>query len=187
MEDNSDLSFLTFDLSSIMLSTLILRKYAVEDMTSDSLNSPVNLSPEILTPSSSQSPNPTPLLNVKKDHDSDDQLVPPLLVYSRRKKNPELVASQPLDPVQDQSAMTGNNPISLPPEFCFPIALRKGTRKCTQHPIANFMSFTNLSTSHKAFLIELHAIKNPKTAQEALSSKEWKNAMIEEMRALEKK
>ena len=48
-------------------------------------------------------------------------------------------------------------------DLCLPIALREGTQKCTGHPVSNFISFDNLSFSHKAFLTHLNPIEIPKT------------------------
>lgn len=67
-----------------------------------------------------------------------------------------------------------------------PIAIRKSTRKCTQHPIANFISFHKIFNAHRTFLTKLHITQTPKTVQEALKSKEWKKAMNEKMKALKK-
>ena len=70
-----------------------------------------------------------------------------------------------------------------------PIAIRKGTRECTKrplYPLANYLSFKHFSPSHKAFLVNLNTIAIPTTLSEALSNKRWKQAMNEEMEALEK-
>ena len=97
--------------------------------------------------------------------------MPPLQVSSRRKPKPEPVMAQSSEPVQDQASKAGNKSDPLPLEFhdfYLPIAHRKGTRKCTQHPIANFISFANLSPAHRAFLTELNAIKIPKLLKKHL-------------------
>ena len=67
-----------------------------------------------------------------------------------------------------------------------PIALRKGVRSCTQHPIAHFVQYDHLSSSMKAFVSSLEEIKIPKTFEEAFQRPEWKRAIEEEMQALEK-
>ena len=70
-----------------------------------------------------------------------------------------------------------------------PIAIRKRTRECTKrplYPLANYLSFEHFSPSHKAFLVKLNTIVIPTTHSEALSNKKWKQAMNEEMEALEK-
>ena len=71
----------------------------------------------------------------------------------------------------------------------FPIAKRKGVRTCTQrprYPLSHFMSYDKLSNNHRSFLTHLSTITIPKTANEALDSKEWREAMKVEMDALEK-
>ena len=54
-------------------------------------------------------------------------------------------------------------------------------------PISNFISFENLSPSHRAFLTQLTPIEIPQTVQEVLRSENWRKAMEEEMLALKKK
>ena len=68
-----------------------------------------------------------------------------------------------------------------------PIAVQKGVRSCTNHPISNFVSYHRLSTSLKAFVTHLDSKKAmPKNVYEALKIPEWREAVMEEMRALEK-
>lgn len=54
------------------------------------------------------------------------------------------------------------------------------------HPISNFISFENLSPSHRAFLTPLIPIEIPQAVQEALKSENGRKVMEEEMLALEK-
>ncbi|KAL0533130.1 hypothetical protein IC582_030345 [Cucumis melo] len=67
-----------------------------------------------------------------------------------------------------------------------PIALRKGTRSCTKHPICNYVSYDNLSLQFRAFTASLDSTIIPKNIYTALECPEWKNAVMEEMKALEK-
>ena len=67
-----------------------------------------------------------------------------------------------------------------------PIANRKETWNCTEHPLHLFMTYSHLSPKHKAFLTSLDAIPIPKNLSKALSSENWKDAMKVEMAALEK-
>lgn len=39
-----------------------------------------------------------------------------------------------------------------------PIANRKGVRSCTQHPITNHVSYSNMSSSYKAFLSKVSSV-----------------------------
>jgi hypothetical protein len=65
-----------------------------------------------------------------------------------------------------------------------PIAIRKGKRTYTDHPISNFVSFDHLSPSFKAFSLLVSSILVPKSYKEAFSHPGWCKAMEEEMRAL---
>jgi hypothetical protein len=65
------------------------------------------------------------------------------------------------------------------------IAIRKGKRTCTEHPISNYVSFDHLSPSFKAFSLSLSSLVVLKSYREALSHPGWHKAMEEEMYALE--
>jgi hypothetical protein len=67
-----------------------------------------------------------------------------------------------------------------------PIAIRKGVRSCTQHPISHYVSYNHLSPSYRAFVASISAITVPQNWREALMIPEWKGAMVEEMKALAK-
>ena len=67
-----------------------------------------------------------------------------------------------------------------------PIALGKGTRSCTQHPISNYVSYEKLSPSFSTFTTTLTSIKIPKDIKEALVDPKWRRAVQEEIGALEK-
>ena len=64
--------------------------------------------------------------------------------------------------------------------------LRKGVRSCTQHPIANYLSYKKLSKSQKVVTSQIHDLFVPKNIQEALSHSDWKLAVLEEINALRK-
>ncbi|KAA0050819.1 Beta-galactosidase [Cucumis melo var. makuwa] len=72
------------------------------------------------------------------------------------------------------------------PSLDIPIALRKGTRSCTKHPICNYVSYDNLSPQFRAFTASLDSTIIPKNIYTALECPEWKNAVMEKMKALEK-
>ncbi|RVW16062.1 Retrovirus-related Pol polyprotein from transposon RE1 [Vitis vinifera] len=67
-----------------------------------------------------------------------------------------------------------------------PIALRKGTRACTKHPIAKYISYSNLSDNYKSFTTNISKLVVPRNIQEALDEPSWKLAVFEEMNALKK-
>ncbi|KAA0057566.1 reverse transcriptase [Cucumis melo var. makuwa] len=62
---------------------------------------------------------------------------------------------------------------------------RKGTRSCTKHPICNYVSYDNLSPQFRAFTASLDSTIIPKNIYTTLECPEWKNAVMEEMKALE--
>lgn len=78
------------------------------------------------------------------------------------------------------------SPCPEPTDLDLPIALRKGIRSCTQHPMSNYLSYHCLSSTHRGFLSSLDAIVIPTSVEEALKNPKWKEAMLEEMRALNK-
>ena len=67
-----------------------------------------------------------------------------------------------------------------------PIALRKGTRACTKHPIAKYISYNNLFNNYRAFTTNISKLVIPRNIQEALDEPSWKLAVFEEMNALKK-
>ena len=70
-----------------------------------------------------------------------------------------------------------------------PIAIRKGTRKCTKqplYPLSNYLSFQKFSPIHRAFLTNLNATSIPTNVSEVLSDEKWKQAMNIKMNALKK-
>ena len=48
-----------------------------------------------------------------------------------------------------------------------PIALRKGIRSCTQHPISNYVSYDHLSPAVCTLVINLSGVEIPKNIDEA--------------------
>ena len=81
---------------------------------------------------------------------------------------------------------SSGNPETISDRVDEPIALRKGVRSCTQHPISKFVSYDNLSPSFCAFTRNLSRIDVPRTIEDALAVPEWKSVVLKEMQALEK-
>ena len=71
-----------------------------------------------------------------------------------------------------------------PEEMGWPIALRKGVRSCTQHPIQKFVSYGNLSAKMQSFVINTAQVIIPHTFQQTMTDHNWKLAAEEELRAL---
>jgi len=58
-----------------------------------------------------------------------------------------------------------------------PIALRKGTRTCTQqpfYPLSNFLSFEKFSPTHKTFLTNLNTTTIASSVSKSLFDRKWK-------------
>ena len=101
-----------------------------------------------------------------------------LIVYTRR-------AKQTIVSPQDQAvSLDPGNPSSV--DIDVPIALRKGVRDCTKHPISHFVSYNALSPTYRAFTSSVSSVSVPSNVSDALNQSQWKKAMMEEMEALEK-
>ena len=85
-------------------------------------------------------------------------------------------------PSKDPGIFPSNNQSDLN----IPIALRKGIRSCTHHPISKFISYSKLSSPFRAFTSSLSDVVIPRNIEEALDSPQWKAAVFEEIRALKK-
>ncbi|RVW34168.1 Retrovirus-related Pol polyprotein from transposon TNT 1-94 [Vitis vinifera] len=121
-----------------------------------------------------------------------------LQVYIRRRKRQELEhgsqstcgqyidsnSSLPEENIGDDRA--GEVLIPSIDDSTLPIALRKGVRRCTDHPIGNYVTYEGLSPSYRAFATSLDDTQVPNTIQEALKISEWKKTVQDEIDALEK-
>ncbi|RVW17830.1 Retrovirus-related Pol polyprotein from transposon TNT 1-94 [Vitis vinifera] len=121
-----------------------------------------------------------------------------LQVYIRRRKRQELEhGSQPIcgQYIDSISSLPEENigedrvgEVLIPSidDSTLPIALRKGVRRCTDHPIGNYVTYEGLSPSYRAFATSLDDTQVPNTIQEAFKISEWKKAVQDEIDALEK-
>ena len=105
------------------------------------------------------------------------------LTYSRRKIMPktgdvELPARQEFDPG------TGNE-LDIN-DLDIPIALRNGPRRCTQHPISKFLTYSHLSKLMQALVSHLSKIETPNNVEKALQNNDWKAAVFDGMNELNK-
>ena len=110
-------------------------------------DNPTNLlEPEILAPTECTQPT----------HEKE------LRVYTRRKRPQEKMETQILleqnhksNPILESSGNNNShndsNDITSYTDLDGPIAIRKGVRKCTKHPIYNFMSYEGLSLEYRTF------------------------------------
>ena len=85
--------------------------------------------------------------------------------------------SSPLSPVLAAAPPPSVSDLDLP------IALRKGTRQCTQYPIAHHVSPARLSPSYQSFAVAVLTESIPKSYIEALQVPAWKAAMDAEYAA----
>jgi len=92
----------------------------------------------------------------------------------------------------EQSTETGGEVDS---SIDLPIALRKEARSTAgkppvkygfEHDIGNYVSYESLSPAYKAFIASLQSAQIPKDWKEAMHDPKWREAMLEELRALEK-
>ncbi|KAL6318191.1 hypothetical protein AAG906_035696 [Vitis piasezkii] len=79
---------------------------------------------------------------------------------------------------------SGSNPDQVIDDL--PIAFRKQPHSCTLHPISKFVSYNALFAKCCVFTTNLDRLQIPKNIQEALEIPDWKEAVMEEIRALEK-
>ncbi|KAL0335243.1 UNVERIFIED_CONTAM: Retrovirus-related Pol polyprotein from transposon RE1 [Sesamum radiatum] len=132
-------------------------------------------SPVVIPPPSV--PLPAPTMSVPPHTEPPAR---PLQVYSRRNRSTTTTLIVPPD--LPPTAAPGN--LSATPTDDLPIALRKGKRSCTAHPLANSLSFQHLSPHYRAFSVSLSSVPIPNTYCEALRHPAWKMAMDDEMSAL---
>jgi hypothetical protein len=129
-----------------------------------------------------------------------------------RSQGEEVSASQPhesvppvpdlsldLTPSSTQSGSSGNVP-PIPEHVELPLAQRRDTRPnfgkppvrygfehpSTDHDIANFLSYSHLSPTYRAFIASLQTVPIPKDWRCARQDPKWREAMKEEMSALQK-
>ncbi|KAG6472418.1 hypothetical protein ZIOFF_069880 [Zingiber officinale] len=141
-----------------------------ENITSSFVPQVVPQVPQVVS-----SPIPLDVIENRKDAPSLGKDVPSLgaqsspdiITYKRRRHKQEptidrLVESDALapDPVKQlSSSVESTAPLNMN-ELNLPVAVRKGVRSCTQHPISNHVSYSRLSPSYHAFVSQLsnHAI-----------------------------
>jgi hypothetical protein len=160
-------------------------------------------SPRIVVETSDLNSTPCQEDNSKVD---DPRYKGPLKVYARRKyKSQEEVpaiitptahehsSSVPQEIVDVSSTSEAEVEDSTLDDL--PIALRKGARAKAgvpppmygfEHDISNYVSYASLSPAYRAFVASLQSIMIPKDWKEANQDPKWREAMLEELRALEK-
>lgn len=169
-----------------------LKEYQfLEDDMQPSPSMPSNL------PTATKPANPSPTANV-----------PEIIVYQRKQgeqresEDPALTeVSQDSEPetqsldshlqtvVESPTGESTSKSGSMDDESDFPIAIRKGVRECRSrplYPISNYVSYEGLSPTYQAFIANISTITIPSSIHEALIVPEWKAAIEEEVKALQK-
>ncbi|XP_031501801.1 retrovirus-related Pol polyprotein from transposon RE2 isoform X1 [Nymphaea colorata] len=127
---------------------------------------------------------PVPLQFVPYDSfPSASRFHDPPLVYTRRH-----TPAQDCPPVasQDVSISDVTIPAQDAPDMSLdlPIALRKGKRQCTLHPISQFVSTTGIGVCLQQFVSALSVHSIPSNHQHVLLDPQWQQAMQDEMETL---
>ena len=90
--------------------------------------------------------------------------------------------------VDFSTSCLNSTPVTLPSDdLHLPIALRKGKRSCTLHPISHFISYGNFHPTYHAFSLSLTTELIPKSHLEAIKLPHWKVSMDLEYEALVKR
>lgn len=105
------------------------------------------------------------------------------LVYKRR-EYPKNRGDHSRESIPRMDRVTHTPNITPSSYIDIPIAQRKGIRSCTKHQLSNFVSY--LSHSYYSFVSKLDTVSILNNVQETLEIPEWREAVSEEMRALEK-
>ncbi|XP_060964985.1 retrovirus-related Pol polyprotein from transposon RE2 [Cannabis sativa] len=113
---------------------------------------------------------------------AQDQMEAPNNGSSSTPSNSSSIPRSSLSPSNILSSQSVSSPTSETLDL--PIALRKGTRACTKHPIAKYISYNHLSDNYRAFITNISELVVPRSIQEALDEPRWKLAVDEEMDAL---
>ncbi|CAM8996453.1 unnamed protein product [Rhodiola kirilowii] len=105
---------------------------------------------------------------------------PPIIHTYFRRPRPEVTVISDVQPTTSDAPISSSSDPPLSDDL--PIALRKGTRTCT-YPISSFVSYDRLSESSRSFIASLASV--PNSVSEALAHSGWRDAMVEEMNALD--
>ena len=107
--------------------------------------------------------------------------------HQTTRENPTILEGQSSTSSNTQSPGISNSIPIVDNDLDIPIALGKGVRTCTEHPVANFLTYYKLYEKHKAFISKITNQFVPRNVQEAFTHSDWRTAVLEEMNALKKK
>ena len=94
--------------------------------------------------------------------------------------------SEPNNNLCETTMDTMNNERESFEDLDLPIAIRKGKRSCTKHPISNYVSHSKLCSSFKVLTKNIEKTEIQRNIQEAIKIHEWGATVYEEMKALQK-
>ncbi|KAL5798657.1 hypothetical protein ACOSQ2_003477 [Xanthoceras sorbifolium] len=125
----------------------------------------------------------------KENEDGPDKIVP--LHDQESQLESVHIPDSNNEPLSDPSTGQDTNQTSeeVPSDTEIPFALRKPIRKCRErplYPLSKYISYEGLSSSYKIFAHNISQVSVPVNIQEAMSIPEWKNAVMEELGALQK-
>ncbi|CAN0910966.1 Retrovirus-related Pol polyprotein from transposon TNT 1-94 [Linum grandiflorum] len=151
---------------------------------------------------------PVSLIETSAPNSTDSSRPNVTQVYQRRKKQPNLHISNNMTDnegespevevqdiegeliTQDENIETEEiittvteDTIAPPEDLNWPIAVRKGVRECTRHPIQRYVNYGRLSPEFQAFTTHLDS--TPRSIEEAMKIPEWRKAVLDEIQALE--
>ncbi|CAN1822216.1 Retrovirus-related Pol polyprotein from transposon TNT 1-94, partial [Linum perenne] len=106
---------------------------------------------------------------------------PPLRVYSRRARQNQAQTNEELMEVNEEHVESEDNA-----DLYLPIAFRKGVRECTKHSINRWVNYSRLTPTYKAFISRLDSEEIPANINEAMKDQKWREAVQDEIKALEK-
>ena len=113
---------------------------------------------------------------------SREKVIPEQKHIQESNSDPENEITVRLDPLlHTQPGETSTNS-TYNLDLDLPIAFRKDTKECTNqplYPLSHYVSLKHLSLAHKNFIVSLNTTIVPNTISEALTKREWKNAMRE--------
>jgi len=89
-----------------------------------------------------------------------------LVGYTLSKHNHEFELV--VDPPMEKEPSVVEEDVKEEDDLNLPIVVRKGVRACTNHSISNYLTYSQLSRSYKAFISKVDEIQVPRTILETL-------------------
>ena len=97
------------------------------------------------------------------------------MVYSIKPRDPQPTKlSNPNISSENVAARDVEAQNRLEDDLGITIALRKGIKSCTKHPISNHLGYSRLSPYYKPFTVSLDSVAIPRDIYQALQDEKWK-------------